>query len=79
MKTIAIKVSQNLGTNSHGAESHTAISLVKIFSEKYRVFVFGCEDYPDTLAEYIIPVKYRYMHLPKWLRKSLRKLKNIES
>ena len=39
MNTVSIKLSQNLGTNSHGAESHTAISLVKIFSKEYKVLI----------------------------------------
>lgn len=71
MKTIAIKVSQKIITEAHGAELHTIISFIKIFSKEYHVLIFGCEKYPTILKSHIIPVRFNYINFPHILRKIL--------
>ena len=68
MKTIGIVVSQYLGVNGHGAESHTVLSFCKIFGSQYKTILIGGEIVPKELEVYHEIPFIRYMCLPKYLR-----------
>lgn len=68
MKKIGIVVSQYLGVNGHGAESHTVLSFCKMFSVKYEPTLIGGEVLPPDLVKYHNKPFLKYLFLPKLIR-----------
>lgn len=70
-KKIGLKVSQSLGVNAHGAETHTVVEFIKYLSVNYDVDLIGCEIYPNELGQHKIFTFFKYGHFPKIIRKFL--------
>lgn len=70
-KKIGLKVSQNLGINAHGAETHTVIEFMKYFSDDYEIDLIGVENYPNELENYNKFTYFKYSKFPRLLKKIL--------
>lgn len=68
---IGLKVSQNLGINAHGAETHTVVAFIKSFSKEYDVDLIGCEVFPEELKKYNRFTYIRYASVSRIIRKVL--------
>ncbi len=70
--TIAIKISQYLGAQGHGAESHSVISFKRMLeSQGYTVHLVGGEVLPPELEGPGHFVFFRYIQFPKPIRRLL--------
>lgn len=68
MKKIGIKVSQYIGVDAHGAESHLIGSFCNILDKEFKLDLIGSEIYPDELKTWKMFTYLKYYFFPSFIR-----------